>query len=114
MTARFLAAVLVVCLGATPALAAKKALFDNTHAQTAGNADWIIDTDQPLPVPDQSTVVQSTLESYWLGANSSWGIALVKRGYQVATLTGAFGITYQNPSNPYDLSNYDVFIVNEP
>jgi hypothetical protein len=32
----------------------------------------------------------------------------------VATLTAAFGITYGNGSNPYDLSNYDVFIVDEP
>ncbi len=114
MTARILALALALCLGVTPALAAKKALFDNTHAETAGNADWIIDTDQPLPVPDQATVTWATPETYWLGSNSAWGIDLVKRGYQVATLTSAFGITYQNQSNPYDLSNYDVFIVNEP
>lgn len=109
-----LAACCAACLAVSPALAAKKALFDNTHAQTAGNADWIIDTDQPLPVPAQSGVTGATPENFWTGANSSWGIALVKRGYQVATLTSSFGITYQNPSNPYDLSNYDVFIVNEP
>lgn len=114
MSSRIFASLLALLLLAAPAFAAKKALFDNTHAQTAGNADWIIDTDQPLPVPDQSTVTQATPETYWTGANSSWGIAMVKRGYQVATLTSSFGITYQNPANPYDLSNYDVFIVNEP
>ena len=39
---------------------------------------------------------------------------LVKRGYTVATLTSTYGITYENAGNPYDLSNYDVFIVDEP
>lgn len=100
---------------AVPALAApKKVLFDNTKGETAGNADWIIDTDQPLPVPDQSTVTPATPRTYWLGAISSYGIDLVKRGFQVATLTTAYGITYGNASNPYDLSKYDVFVVPEP
>jgi len=94
--------------------AGPKALFDNTHAETAGNADWQIDTDQPLPVPDQSTVTPATPRDYWLGAISSWAIDLVKRGYSVATLTPAFGITYGNAGNAYDLSKYDVFIVPEP
>jgi hypothetical protein len=106
--------VLAVLTAATPSLAAKKALFDNTHAQTAGNADWIIDTDQPLPVPAQSTVRPGTARTIWLGAISSWAVDLVKRGYEVATLTTAYGITYNNATNPYDLSKYDVFIVDEP
>jgi uncharacterized repeat protein (TIGR02543 family) len=105
---------LIATLAAAPIHAAPRALFDNTHAQTAGNADWIIDVNQPLPSPSQSTVTAGTPETFWTGANSSWGIALVKRGYQVATLTSTYGITYQDASNPYDLSNYDVFIVNEP
>ena len=96
--------------GAAP----KRALFDNTHAETAGNADWVIDTDQPLPLPDQTTVTAGTPRTYWLGAISSWGIDLVKRGYEVATLTSDFGITYGNSGNSYDLSSFDVFIVPEP
>src|SRR5437867_3912187 len=104
---------LALALFAPPASAAAppKALFDNTHAETAGNADWQIDTDQPLPVPDQSTVTPATDRTYWLGAISSWAIDLVKRGYSVATLTTAYGISYGNAANPYDLSGYDVFIV---
>ena len=94
--------------------APKRALFDNTHAETAGNADWVIDLDQPLPLPDQTTVAAATPRTYWLGAISSWGIDLVKRGYTVATLTSAYGITYGNAGNSYDLSNFDVFIVPEP
>ncbi len=102
-------------LAAFPAYAAqKKALFDNTHAETAGNADWQIDTDQPVPSPTQANVTWATPRTYWLGAVSSWGIDLVKRGYSVATLTAAYGITYGNSSNAYDLSNFDVFIVPEP
>ncbi|MEO5987855.1 MAG: FlgD immunoglobulin-like domain containing protein [Candidatus Eisenbacteria bacterium] len=100
---------------ATPAFAAPpRALFDNTHAETAGNADWIIDADQPEPIPAQATVTPATPRTYWLGGISSWGIDLVKRGYQVSTLTTAFGITYGNAGNAYDLSNFDVFIMPEP
>ena len=98
----------------TTSAASKKALFDNTKAETAGNADWVIDDNQPVPVPDQSGIGPGTARTYWLGAISSWGVDLVKRGYTVATLTSTYGITYQNASNPYDLSKYDVFIVDEP
>ncbi|HET7224529.1 MAG TPA: hypothetical protein VFK69_02355 [Candidatus Eisenbacteria bacterium] len=92
-----------------------RALFDDTHAETAGNADWVIDDNQPLPVPDQSTVLDlPNPRTQWTGANSSWGVDLVRRGYFVATLTGAYGITYGNAGNPYDLANFDVFIVCEP
>lgn len=91
-----------------------RALFDATHAETAGNADWIIDTDMPLPLPDQSTVGPATPRTYWLGAISSWGIDLVKRGYQVATLAAPNAITYGDTSKPYDLSKFDVFVVPEP
>lgn len=103
-----------VLLAGTAHGSARRVLFDNTHAETAGNADWIIDSDQPLPLPDQSTVTQATPRTYWLGAISSWGIDLVKRGYTVASLTPAYGITYNDAANPYDLKNVDVFIVPEP
>lgn len=106
---------LVLAALATPAAAApRRALFDNTHAETAGNADWIIDTDQPLPLPAQSTVGPATPRTYWLGAISSWGIDLVKRGYEVATLAAPNAITYGDTTKLYDLSKFDVFIVPEP
>src|SRR5438552_2312737 len=97
---------LAALLAASPAFAAKKALFDNAHAETAGNADWEIDTHQPIPSPAQSGIGPDTPGTYWVGAISSWGVDLVKRGYTVATNTAA--LTYQNGSNPYDLANYDV------
>ena len=95
----------------------KKFLFDNTKAETAGNADWVISEVSNVagryPAPDQSNVISSTPETYWTGALSSWGIALVKLGHQVETLTSGSTITY-GTANAQDLQNYDVFIVNEP
>ncbi|MFI6493232.1 hydrolase, partial [Streptomyces sp. NPDC050564] len=42
----------VQAAGAAPAHAATthRILFDNGHAETAGNADWIISTSQPDPL----------------------------------------------------------------
>lgn len=101
----------------SPGTSGKKFLFDATKAETAGNADWVIDEDsnpQRYPTPAQSTVVSTTPETYWTGALSSWSIALVKQGHQVETLPSGTAITYGNGSNPQDLSNYDVFVVDEP
>jgi hypothetical protein len=100
----------------------KKFLFDNTKAETAGNADWVIDEDgsgtsytpQQIPTPAQSTVTSTTPETYWTGALSSWGIALAKSGNTVETLPSTGSITYGSTSNPQDLIHYDVFVVDEP
>ena len=96
----------------------KKFLFDAAHAETAANADWIIDGDSGTPgrypTPDQSTVTSSTVETYWTGALSSWGIALVKLGHSVETLTGTAALTYGSTTNAQDLKNYDVFVIDEP
>jgi hypothetical protein len=104
--------------GGTPTTGAKKFLFDATKAETAGNADWVIDEDnstpQRIPTPAQSTITASTPETYWVGAISAWGIALAKQGHTVETLPASGSITYGNSSNAQDLSNYDVFVVDEP
>lgn len=95
----------------------KKFLFDATLGETSGNADWVIDEDtnpQRFPTPLQSTVTQSTTENYWKGAISAWGIALVQLGNTVETLPSTAAITYGNTSNVQDLSNYDVFVIDEP
>lgn len=101
-----------------PSGGGKKFLFDATKAETAGNADWVIDEDngtpQRIPTPLQSSITSTTAETYWTGAISSWGIALVKAGNTVETLPSGTAITYGNTSNPQDLSNYDVFVVDEP
>ena len=55
-----------------PVSTVKRFLFDASHAETAGNADWVIDEDnsipQQIPTPAQSTVNASTPETYWTGA----------------------------------------------
>ena len=112
MKLRFLSALLAVCVLASPAAAQKKALFDNAHAETAGNADWVIDDTQPVPSPAQSGINAGTAFTYWNGAISSWGVSLVKRGYTVHTNTAA--LTYGNTGNTYDLANYDVLVLPEP
>ncbi len=109
----------VVAGGPAQAQSAVKILFDATKAQTAGNADWVIDADvagspQRLPTPAQSTITASTPETFWTGAISSWGIALVKRGYQVETLPSSGRISYNDATNAQDLSNYAAYIVDEP
>jgi hypothetical protein len=95
----------------------KKFLFDATKAETAGNADWVIDQDasvQRIPTPLQSTITAATAATYWTGAISSWGIALVKAGHTVETLPSGTAISYGNTANPQDLANYNVFVVDEP
>lgn len=64
--------------------AGQKILFDNTHAQTAGAADWVID-----------------------GAFSDFGNALAQEGYYVKELRKTTPITLG------DLSSYDVYVVAE-
>ena len=101
-----------------PSTGGKKFLFDAGHAETAGNADWVImgvnDAAPRYPSPAQSGITASTPESYWTGALSSWGVALVKLGNTVESLPQGVAITYGNTSNPQDLANYNVYVVDEP
>ncbi len=94
----------------------KKFLFDATKAETAGNADWVLDADtspQRFPTPLQSNITATTTESYWRGGLSSWGIALVKLGHSVETLSSGTAITYGG-TGAQDLKNYNVFVIDEP
>jgi len=50
-----------------------KVLFDNTLAETAGNADWIISTSMPDPTAQNAS---PSKETDWTGALSSWGVTL--------------------------------------
>ena len=112
-----------------------KILFNANKAESAGNADWVIDADlynlgystgpavvaggsesnpQIAPTPLQSTVTATTSETYWNGALSAWGIDLVKKGYGVETLPYNGKITFGDATNLQDLSKYKVFIDCEP
>jgi hypothetical protein len=115
-----------------------KILFDCTHSESAGNGDWVIDSDlenldwnptaktgtsssydhanpQQYPTPTQTAVTSSTAETYWQGALSYWAIDCVNKGYWVETLPPLTGkITYGVSTNAQDLSNYSIFVVDEP
>ncbi|MDQ1739658.1 MAG: hypothetical protein QOE53_1310, partial [Pseudonocardiales bacterium] len=61
-----------------------RVLFDASHGETAGNADWIISTAQPDPLVQNPS---PTSETSWTGAISAWGVALQKTGrYSLKTL----------------------------
>ncbi len=112
-------------------------LFDASKAEMAGNADWVIDADQynikfnsaglaylasgsnksnpaQFPTPAQSGITASTPETYWTGGISAWGVDCAKKGYTVESLPWNGRITYNDATNTQDLSNYKVFIVDEP
>ncbi|MFF5499301.1 hydrolase [Streptomyces aquilus] len=98
---------------ATPAAAATphRILFDNAHAETAGNADWIISTSQPDPLGEDSS---PSAETDWTGALSSWGVALQKTGnYSLKTLPSGSSLTYGG-SGAQDLANFDTLVLPEP
>ncbi|MGW0703844.1 hydrolase [Streptomyces sp. NPDC002867] len=88
-----------------------RVLFDNSKAETAGNADWIISTSQPDPLgqnPSPST------ETSWTGAISSWGVALQRTGdYALKTLPPGSTIAYGSGA-ALDLQNFDTFVLPEP
>ncbi len=124
--------ILLVFFGTT-SFSQTKILFDATKAETAGNADWVIDADnfnlgynpdayigghesnaQQIPTPSQSNITNSTNETYWTGGISAWGVDAVKAGFYVETLPYNGRITYGDNTNPQDLSNYKVFVVCEP
>ncbi|MFC1405024.1 MULTISPECIES: putative Ig domain-containing protein [Streptacidiphilus] len=86
-----------------------RVLFDDAHAETAGNADWIISTSIPDPLAQNAN---PTKESDWTGALSAWGVALQKTGqYSLKTSTSA--LSY-GTSSSLDLSNFDTLVIDEP
>jgi len=90
---------------------AYRVLFDDTKAETAGNADWIISTSMPDPLAQNAS---PTSETSWTGALSAWGVALQRSGrYSLKTLGPGHPIAYGTSSAP-DLSNFDVFVLPEP
>ncbi|MBK9543766.1 MAG: T9SS type A sorting domain-containing protein [Bacteroidetes bacterium] len=112
-----------------------KVLFDASSAQMAGNADWVVDADtrnlrvsnsgtmvtggnesnpQRIPTPAQSGIATSTAKHFWSGALSDWAVDLAKKGFIIESLPYNGLITYGVSSNAQDLSNYKVFIIDEP
>lgn len=86
-------------------------LFDNSHGETAGQADWIISTSQPDPLGQNAN---PTSESSWTGGISAWGVGLQKTGrYSLKTLPAGSSITYGG-SGAEDLSKFNAFVLPEP
>jgi hypothetical protein len=69
---------------------------------------------QRFPTPPQSGITASTPETYWSGGISAWGVELVKRGFSVETLPIGGRITFGDPTNVQDLSNYGIYVIPEP
>jgi len=87
-------------------------LFDASHGETSGNADWVISTSQPDPLGERANPRR---ETDWTGALSAWGVALQKTGrYQLMTLPRGKQISYGERANQLDLANFQVFVVPEP
>src|SRR5256886_5177047 len=98
---------------APPAHAATphRVLFDNSKAETAGNADWIVSTAQPDPTVQNPN---PTNEGSWTGGISAWGVALQRTGqYSLKTLPPGNTITYGG-GGALDLANFDEFVMPEP
>lgn len=88
-----------------------RVLFDNSKAETAGNADWIISTAQPDPLAQNAN---PSTEKSWTGALSAWGVALQKTGqYSLKTLPAGSTISYGTGA-ALDLANFDTFVIPEP
>jgi hypothetical protein len=87
-----------------------RVLFDNSHDENTGNANWVIDDNAPHPSPATPASAES-----WKGAISSWGYALWHTGrYDLETLPPGQHFTYHDAGNAQDLSSYDLVIVPEP
>jgi hypothetical protein len=105
--------VLVVAPGSPPAHAATvhRVLFDDSKAETAGNADWIVSTSMPDPLGQNPN---PTTEKSWTGALSAWGVALQRTGqYSLKTLPPGSTVSYGG-SGALDLANFDEFVMPEP
>jgi hypothetical protein len=112
-TAAVLTSMFVVATVPVAATAATvhRVLFDDTKAETAGNADWIISTSMPDPLAQNAN---PTTETSWTGALSAWGVALQRTGqYSLKTLAPGNTITYGG-TGALDLSNFDEFVMPEP
>jgi hypothetical protein len=94
-----------------PAATVYNVLFDNAHAETAGQGDWIISTSQPDPLSQNAN---PSSETSWTGGISAWGVGLQKTGrYSLKTLPAGSSITYGG-SGAQDLSKFNAFVLPEP
>src|SRR6266508_6364648 len=79
-------------------------LFDASHGETSGNADWVISASRPDPLGERA---RPRVETDWTGALSAWGVALHTTGrYRLMTLPRGEQISYGERTNRLDLANF--------
>ncbi|MBN2054232.1 hypothetical protein JW905_04885 [bacterium] len=117
----FLMAILIAATA--PVAFGASFLFDATRAESAGDADWVIDAPvtrsgfsrpERYPEPDQCLIQTTTPESFWVGGYSAWGVELAQNGHHVETLPVGSQISFGECDNEQDLSHYDVYVIPEP
>jgi len=95
-------------VGRPDPLQAQRVLFDWTKNETAGNSDWVVDHQAPLPTPQNPSG-----PDVWDGALSHWGYTFDTLNLPVRTLPPGNTLHY-GLSDSLDLSNYDLLILPEP
>ncbi len=99
---------LLILAGWAFPLQAQRVLFDWTKNETAGNSDWVVDHQAPLPTPQNPTG-----PDVWDGALSHWGYTFDTLHIPVRTLPPGHTLHY-GLSDTLDLSQYDLLILPEP
>lgn len=96
-----------------PAAGSLRVLFDQTLDETAGlgpNSDWLVDSWGRVPTPSNPNRSDD-----WHGGLSGFGFGLYRAGHRVENLVPWDGrISFNDASNPQDLSLYDVLVLFEP
>jgi len=89
----------------------KRVLFDASHREHAGSADWLLDVPGAHPWPSVPA-----RESDWHGNLSAFGKDLLDTGrFSVESLPPiSAGLTHGDATNPQDLTHFSVLILAEP
>lgn len=87
----------------------KRILFDAAHGQSAGGADWHVDTAEPFPRPSNPS-----FEVEWAGKYSRMGLELLDSGdFVLAALPRSAGELTYGADGAFDLARYDVLVLPE-
>ena len=84
-------------------------LFDDDHAEQAGNADWVVSSSIPDPLAQNAN---PSVETDWTGGISAWGVALQKTG-RYSLKTNNAPLSY-GTSSALDLKNFNELVLPEP
>jgi len=117
MTRSFLISFLLLSLGLplsaqerADAVADYRVLFDHSRDENHHGVPWVIDDDEPVPLPEHPWG-----ENGWFGtlSNLAQRLSMTSR-YSLETLPPGKSVTWLKNDNPQDLSLFDLFVVCEP